>query len=62
MQSGARPKYVITNLIINNIKGKKQQEDFIAIFLPPTNLDELVSMKINKFRIYEGGLGGRRNF
>ena len=38
--------------------GKNQQENLIAIFLPPTNLDEHVSMKINTFRIYKGGRGG----
>ena len=31
VQSGV-PKYVITNLKINNFKEKNQQENFIAIF------------------------------
>ena len=61
MQSGGVPKYVITNLKINNFKEKNQQEILIAIFLPLINLDEHVSTKINRFRIYKGGLG-QKNF
>ena len=56
------PKYVIISLKINNFKGKNQQENLIAIFLSPINLDEHASTKINIFRIYKGGLGGRRIF
>ena len=52
------PKYVITNLKINTFKEKNQQENLIAIFLSPSNLDEHVSLKINTFRMYKGGLGG----
>ena len=52
------PKYVFTNLKINNFKEKNQQENLIAIFLSHTNLDEHVSTKINECRIYKGGLGG----
>ena len=37
---------------------KNQQENLIAIFLSQINVDEHVSMKINTFRIYKGGLGG----
>ena len=51
------PKYVITNLKINNFKGKNQQENLIAILLSQINLDEHVSAKINPFRIYKGGGG-----
>ena len=51
-------KYVITNLQTNNFKRKNQQENLMAIFLSPVNLDEHVSTKINTFRIYKGGLGG----
>ena len=51
------PKYVNTNLKINNLKEKNQQENLIAIFLSQINLDEHVSTKINTFRIYKGGLG-----
>ena len=54
----AVPKYFNSNLKINNFKEKSQQENLIAIFLSPTNLDEHVRMKINTFRIYKGGLGG----
>ena len=50
--------YVITNLKINNFKGKNPQEDLFAIFLSQINLDEHVSTKINTFRIYKGGGGG----
>ena len=52
------PKYVITDLKINNFKEKNQQENLIAIDLSPINLDEHVSTKINTFRIYKGDLGG----
>ena len=39
--------------------GKNQKENLIAIFLSQINLDKHVSMKINEFRIYQGGgLGG----
>ena len=50
------PKYVITNLKINNFKGKKQ-ENFIAIFLSQTNLHRHVSIKINTFKIDRGVWG-----
>ena len=49
VQSGGVPKYVITNLKINNLKGKNQQENLIAIFLSQINLDEHVSTKVNTF-------------
>ena len=52
------PKYLFTNLKINNFKGKNQQENLIAIFLSLINLDEHISTKINTFIIYKGGLGG----
>ena len=39
------PKYVTTNLEINNFKGKNEQEYLTGIFLSPINLDEYVSMK-----------------
>ena len=48
---GGVPKYVITNLKINNFKEKKQKENLIAIFLSQYNLHKHVSMKINTFRI-----------
>ena len=52
------PKYVITNLKINNFKEKrKPTKNEIAIFLSNINLDEDVSTKINTFQIYKGGLG-----
>ena len=51
------PKYVITNLKVNNFKGKNQQEKLNAIFLSQINLYEAVSTKINTFRNYKGGLG-----
>ena len=56
LQSGGVPKYVITNLKINNFKEKNQQENLIAIFLSHINLDEHVSTKIYTFRIDKGGL------
>ena len=37
------PKYAITNLKINNLKGKNQQENLIAIYLSQINIDEHVS-------------------
>ena len=37
------PKYVITNLKINNCKGKNQQENLIALFLSLSNIAEHVS-------------------
>ena len=52
------PKYIITDLKINNFRKKNQQENLIAIFHSPTNLDEHVSMKMNTYRIDKGGLGG----
>ena len=52
--------YVITNLKINNFKEKNQQENVIAIFLSQINLDEHVSTKINKFRIYKGVWGQKK--
>ena len=50
-------KYVINNLKINNFKEKNQQENFTDIFLSQINLHKHVSMKINTFRNYQGGLG-----
>ena len=58
-QSGGIPKYVITNLKINNFKEKNEQENLIAVFLSQNNLDEHVSSKINTFRICKGSLGAR---
>ena len=56
------PKYVITNLKINNLRKKNQPENLIGILFPPEiNLDEHVSTKRNTFRIYKGG-GGSRGF
>ena len=52
---GGVPKYVITNLIINNFKKKKCTRNLAAICLSHMNVDEHVSMKINTFRIYRGG-------
>ena len=49
--------YVITNLKIDNSKEKNQQEHLFAIFLSQINLNEHVSTKINRFRIYRGGGG-----
>ena len=37
-------KYVITDLKINNFKGRNQQENLIAIFLSQINLHKHVSM------------------
>ena len=50
-------KYVITNLKINNFKGKNPQENLIAIFLSQINLDKHVSAKIDTFRMDKEGLG-----
>ena len=58
MQSGGVPKYVISNLKINNFKEKYPQENLIAIFLSQINVDEHVSREINTFRLYKGGGGG----
>ena len=52
------PKVCYYQPKINNLKEKNQQENLIAIFLSQINLDEHVSMKINTFRMYKGGLGG----
>ena len=54
---GARPKYVTTNLKINNFKEKNQQENLIAIFQSQINLHKHVSRNRNTFRIDHGGLG-----
>ena len=58
-QSGGIPKYVITNLKINNFKEKSEQENLIAVFLSQNNLDEHISSKIDTLRIYKGSLGSR---
>ena len=52
------PKYVVTNIKINNFKENNQQENLIAIFLSQTNPDEYVSIKLNTFIICKVGLGG----
>ena len=52
------PKYVTTNLKINNFKEKNQQENLVAKFLSQINLHKHVNMKIDTFRIYQGGYGG----
>ena len=58
MQSAwGTPKSVITNLKLNNFKEKNQQENLIAIFVSQINLHKHVSMKINTYRMYQGGGG-----
>ena len=52
-----RPKVCITNLKINNLKGKNRQENLIAIFLSQINENEHVSAKINTIRVYKAGSG-----
>ena len=59
MHSGGVPKYVISNLKINNFKGNKSTRKVNGIFLFKINVDEHVSMKINTFGIYKGGQRAR---
>ena len=52
------PKYVITNLKINNSKEKNHHEYSVFIFLSQTNLDEHASAKIKIQLELTGGFWG----
>ena len=60
MQSGGVPKYVITNLKINNFKDNKSTRKRYFRIFSQMNINEHVSTKINIFRIDKGGLAPRR--
>ena len=57
VQSGASQSMLLPTKNQQFCRVKNQQENLIAIFLSPINLDEHVSTKENTFRIYKGVWG-----